>query len=137
MWKDLEENKAVLLENEVVQHLASGTDAPFRDRHGHVPVERLDDEVPPVQLPLILDADSTQTSAIHAALAGRSFVLQGPPGTGKSQTITNLIATALADDKTVLFVSEKMAALEVVHRRLQNVGGGDFCLELHRHKIQK
>jgi very-short-patch-repair endonuclease len=137
MWRDLEENQEVLLQNDVVRHLASGATEPFPDRGEHLPPERLDDDVPPVQLPLVLDADSTQTSAIHAALNGRSFVLQGPPGTGKSQTITNLIAVAIARGKTVLFVSEKMAALEVVHRRLQNVGVGDFCLELHSHKIQK
>jgi very-short-patch-repair endonuclease len=137
MWRDLEENQEVLLQNEIVRHLASGATEPFPDRGEHLPPERLDDEVPPVQLPLVLDADSTQTSAIHAALNGTSFVLQGPPGTGKSQTITNLIAVAIARGQTVLFVSEKMAALEVVHRRLQNVGLGDFCLELHSHKIQK
>ncbi len=85
----------------------------------------------------MVDADSTQMAAVASALAGRSFVLQGPPGTGKSQTITNLIAAAVAAGKTVLFVSEKMAALEVVYRRLRQVGLGDFCLELHSHKSNK
>ena len=63
--------------------------------------------------------------------------LQGPPGTGKSQTITNLIATLLARGKSVLFVSEKRAALEVVHRRLGQVGLGAFCLELHSNQASK
>jgi primosomal protein N' len=84
-----------------------------------------------------LDADSTQLAAMASALDGKSFVLQGPPGTGKSQTITNLVAASLARGKTVLFVSEKMAALEVVHRRLRDVGLADFCLELHSHKANK
>lgn len=68
---------------------------------------------------------------------GGSFVLQGPPGTGKSQTITNIIAESLAAGKKVLFVSEKMAALEVVHRRLHSSGLEDFCLVLHSHKASK
>ncbi len=71
------------------------------------------------------------------ALDGENLVFQGPPGTGKSQTITNLIAAALDRGKTVLFVAEKLAALEVVKRRLREVGLGDFCLELHSHKTRK
>lgn len=64
-------------------------------------------------------------------------MIQGPPGTGKSQTIANVIASAVADGKTVLFVAEKMAALEVVKRRLDNAGVGDACLELHSNKANK
>ncbi len=89
------------------------------------------------QLPLIDSADSSQLSALIDALDGRHLVIEGPPGTGKSQTITNLIAAALYQGKTVLFVSEKLAALEVVRRRLEQAGLGDFCLELHSHKTQK
>ncbi len=136
MWRDLEDNAHVLLENPVVRHVA-GASAGWEDIPDPMTPERLDGEVPPNALPCVLDADSTQLSAVVSALRGRSFVLQGPPGTGKSQTITNLIAAALADGKRVLFVSEKMAALEVVHRRLQQVGLGDFCLELHSHKANK
>lgn len=72
-----------------------------------------------------------------AAAKGKDFVLIGPPGTGKSQTIANLIAQCLAERKTVLFVSEKIAALDVVYRRLREVGLGDFCLELHSSKARK
>ena len=86
---------------------------------------------------LIHDADSSQHSALIDALEGKNLVIQGPPGTGKSQTITNLIALALADGKTVLFVSNKLAALEVVRRRLDQAGLGLFCLELHSHKTDK
>lgn len=85
----------------------------------------------------VVDADSSQQDAILCAKKGISFVLQGPPGTGKSQTITNIIAECLADGKKVLFVSEKMAALEVVHRRLTNAGLNDFCLILHSYKASK
>lgn len=87
--------------------------------------------------PLILDADSSQHSALIDALRGENLVIEGPPGTGKSQTITNLIGAALVDGKTVLFVSEKLAALKVVRRRLDEAGLGAFCLELHSHKTRK
>ena len=65
------------------------------------------------------------------------MVIKGPPGTGKSQTITNLIANAISEGKTVLFVSEKMAALNVVKDRLTFAGLGEFCLELHSNKSHK
>src|SRR5262249_29034632 len=81
-----------------------------------------------------LDADASQLAAVAAAAAGASFVLQGPPGTGKSQTIANLIAHAVSHGKTVLFVTDKVAALEVVHQRLTAVGLGEVCLALHSHR---
>lgn len=84
-----------------------------------------------------MDADSSQHSALIDAMRGQNLVIEGPPGTGKSQTITNLIAAALINGKTVLFVSEKLAALEVVRRRLDEAGLGLFCLELHSHKTRK
>lgn len=137
MWKDLEDNESVLLSNPLVRHVAaSSASAPPVNGQEFLP-ERIDAEVPASQLPCVVNADSTQMAAVASALSGRSFVLQGPPGTGKSQTITNLIAAALARGKTVLFVSEKMAALEVVHRRLKEVGLEDFCLELHSRKSNK
>jgi transcription elongation GreA/GreB family factor/very-short-patch-repair endonuclease len=89
------------------------------------------------EVPLIEDADSSQHSALIDAIKGRSLVIEGPPGTGKSQTITNLIGAAINNGKTVLFVSEKLAALEVVRRKLDSTGLGIFCLELHSHKTQK
>lgn len=85
----------------------------------------------------VLNADSSQQDAIALSQKGVSFVMQGPPGTGKSQTITNIIAQALADGKKILFVSEKMAALDVVYRRLTDVHLADFCLSLHSHKANK
>ena len=97
----------------------------------------IDEIIRPEEIHHVVDADSSQSMAIHEANRGRNLVIQGPPGTGKSQTITNLIAEAIGNHKTVLFVSEKMAALEVVKRRLDQVGLGDACLELHSHKTKK
>ena len=85
----------------------------------------------------VLDADSSQISVIENVKAGHNLVVEGPPGTGKSQTIVNLIAELIAEGKTVLFVSEKMAALEVVKSRLDSVGLGKFVLELHSHKTRR
>jgi hypothetical protein len=90
-----------------------------------------------LELEIVDRADSSQCEALEVALSGRNLVVEGPPGTGKSQTITNLVAAALARGKTVLFVAEKLAALEVVRRRMRELGLGDFCLELHSHKTRK
>jgi very-short-patch-repair endonuclease len=85
----------------------------------------------------VVDADSSQMLAIEDVRRGHNLVIQGPPGTGKSQTITNLIAAAVRDGKRVLFVAEKMAALNVVRRNLGRIDLGQTCLELHSHKAKK
>lgn len=97
----------------------------------------LDALIPAGKLQHIMDCDSSQALAIEAVRRGQNLVIQGPPGTGKSQTIANLIAAAVTDGKKVLFVAEKMAALEVVKRRLENVQLGPLCLELHSNKSNK
>ena len=97
----------------------------------------LDDHLPPEESHQVVDADGSQLTAILDVKDGRNMVIQGPPGTGKSQTITNLVAQALGQGKRVLFVAEKMAALEVVKRRLDTVGLGDACLEIHSHNANK
>ncbi|HCP24209.1 MAG TPA: DUF3320 domain-containing protein [Dehalococcoidia bacterium] len=99
--------------------------------------DHLDALLPPGSTYQVVDADGSQTLTLLDANQGLNLVVQGPPGTGKSQTITNMIAEAVGNGRTVLFVSEKMAALEVVKRRLDNVGLGDACLELHSHKTAK
>lgn len=86
---------------------------------------------------LVLDADASQHSAIYDVMCGKDLVIEGPPGTGKSQTITNIVAAALSNGKRVLFVADKQAALQVVKDRLDKVGLGDFCLELHSGKARK
>ncbi|MEZ6055814.1 MAG: DUF4011 domain-containing protein [Planctomycetaceae bacterium] len=93
--------------------------------------DNIDSLFDPVQTMHVIDCDSSQSLVVEEAARGCNLVIQGPPGTGKSQTITNLISSAVANGKTILFVAEKMAALEVVKRRLDNIGIGDMCLELH------
>lgn len=88
-------------------------------------------------LPLVDRCDSSQLEAVRLVLSGANLVIQGPPGTGKSQTITNIIAAALSLGKSVLFVAEKLAAIEVVKRRLDSMELGDYCLELHSNRTRK
>ncbi|MDB5475664.1 MAG: putative superfamily and helicase protein [Phenylobacterium sp.] len=99
--------------------------------------ESIDANIAPSDMIHIVDSDSSQTLAVEEVRRGRDLVIQGPPGTGKSQTIANVIASAVVNGKTVLFVAEKMAALEVVKRRLDSTGVGDACLELHSNKANK
>ena len=101
------------------------------------PDERLDQRLDPADIVHVVDADASQTKVIEEIRFGRNFVVQGPPGTGKSQTIANIIAAAVHGGKTVLFMAEKMAALNVVHDRLEKVGLGDLCLELHSRTANK
>jgi very-short-patch-repair endonuclease len=137
MWKDLQDRTEQLMANRVVKHLIENPGEAFARGDGNDAFDRLDESHRPQDILAPLLADSSQLKAICAIDAGRDLVLEGPPGTGKSQTITNLIAHNLAKGKTVLFVSEKMAALEVVHRRLNAIGLGPFCLELHSSKARK
>ncbi len=99
--------------------------------------DKIDALIPPANMIHVTDADSSQAVAIEEVRRGGNLVIQGPPGTGKSQTITNLIATAVKAGKKVLFVAEKLAALEVVHSRLERLGLGAICLELHSSKAKK
>ncbi len=110
----------------------------FEPDAGMIPEDsNIDPHISPAEMLHILDSDSSQALTVHEVRRGRDMVIQGPPGTGKSQTIANIIASAVADGKRVLFVAEKMAALEVVKRRLDATGVGDACLELHSNKANK
>ncbi len=136
MYNDLSKHKDVIALNPIVRAI-SGDASASNKIPDDISDFDYDKKLTPLEMFQVVDADSSQQEAIFCAKKGISFVLQGPPGTGKSQTITNIIAECLADGKKVLFVSEKMAALEVVHRRLTSVGINDFCLPLHNYKANK
>jgi very-short-patch-repair endonuclease len=137
MFRDLLNNEEEIADHELIQALSLGAQEGSPLDFDPVDEDRLDDDSPPELVATILDADATQRQCIAAAEAGHSFVMDGPPGSGKSQTIANLIAQLLAKGKTVLFVSEKAAALEVVQKRLRAAGLGDYTLELHSHKAAR
>ncbi len=128
MWNDIHSHSDMLERNDIVRSLIKGA----VDWDCKIP-----DNVDTDEAYLPITADASQLRAINMAANNVSFVLHGPPGTGKSQTITAMIANALTKGKTVLFVAEKMAALEVVQKRLEALGIGDFCLELHSNKAAK
>jgi very-short-patch-repair endonuclease len=135
LYQDIAEHEALYAAHPIIAALAGS--APLPPLPPSILATELDDRVPPSNSFQVIDADASQQEAIEAAKAGVSFVMQGPPGTGKSQTITNIIAEMLAAGKRVLFVSQKMAALEVVQHRLNQTGLGAFCLQLHSHKRDK
>ena len=136
MYKDLDldvwTNEKGELDNDVLKKLfVTNFDDKLTDNNN------LERDLTPSKINNVVDADSSQAKVIYEILQGKNMVIQGPPGTGKSQTITNIIASNLVKGKSVLFVSEKKAALEVVKRRLENIGLGDLVLELHSEKTNK
>ena len=138
MWKDLVDRIDQLEQNRVVRHLIRDPEEPFDTGAGTIPrPQEVDQRYEPQEIYHPLPADSSQLAAVMAASEGQDFVLIGPPGTGKSQTIANIISQCLAVGKSVLFVAEKTAALDVVHRRLKEHGLGDCCLELHSSKAER
>ncbi|UUL82339.1 DUF3320 domain-containing protein [Sphingomonas qomolangmaensis] len=137
MWKDLVDRADRLKESPLVRHLIE-RDGDVVGAKGPFPrADALDAQIDPSTLFTPLPADSSQLAAVVASAKGHDFVLDGPPGTGKSQTIANIIAHNLALGRRVLFVAEKKAALDVVHRRLSDKGLAPFCLELHSAKATK
>ncbi|MEP3889024.1 MAG: AAA domain-containing protein [Hellea sp.] len=100
------------------------TDKPRSEEVKLSPPERSD------QFPIVA-SDPTQFKSIVKVRSGQSYVIQGPPGTGKSQTIANLLAEIISQDKRVLFVCEKRAALDVVYNRLRGVGIHQLCALVH------
>ncbi len=135
IYRDLKNHGQLLESHPVVRCICEEEKEPVSvsppDAH------ELDTKTSPETSFLVADADSSQLVGIEAVKSGSNLVIQGPPGTGKSQTITNLIAEFIARGKSVLFVSEKMAALEVVFQRLHNANLGHFCLQLHSHRANK
>ncbi len=136
MWKDLTSRADQLAQHPFVSHLMKGG-GNYDDGIEIFPPEEVESKIEYGKLYCPLSADSSQLTAVLYSAMGKSFVLHGPPGTGKSQTIANLIAHNLALGRKVLFVSEKKAALDVVHRRLSAIGLKPFCLELHSTKAGK
>jgi len=127
-----------VISNSVIARIFTGDGAAAGGDGFHPEEYDVDDPAVSAKVPLLItDADSSQFSAIVDVMEGKNLAVKGPPGTGKSQTITNVVAAALAAGKSVLFVAEKMAALNVVKDRLEKAGLGHFCFELHSTKTRK
>ena len=129
MYYDLDPDAFNFARNDNLRRLFGGSEE--AGQSGFAPDYAVDDPAIESKVPLlVVDADSSQFSTLVDVADGRSVAVEGPPGTGKSQTIVNAIAGALAAGKKVLFVAEKMAALDVVKSRLEAIGLGDFVLAL-------
>jgi very-short-patch-repair endonuclease len=137
MYKDLETNGEPFSLHRLIRQIVLRSGSQVAGLPDDVRSMELDKDFAPEATHQVVDADSSQLRAIAACSRNHDLVIEGPPGTGKSQTITNLIAQALASGKSVLFVAEKMAALEVVHSRIVQAGLGEACLELHSTKANK
>ncbi len=132
MVTDLNGLGDVLVANDVVASLAG--DAAAREALLPPPGEDRDPETEDNQSPehdfTVLDADASQLRVIRSVVSGRTGVISGPPGTGKSQTIANILAECAAHGKSVLFVAEKRAALDVVLSRLREADLAHLALDL-------
>ncbi len=133
MWRDVKENMDEYKNNSLIASLLTNSNKLENNKF----MSKSEDETDPADVLAPLPSDSSQYSAIAESAKGTTFVLHGPPGTGKSQTIANIVANALDSGKRVLFVAEKQAALQVVKKRLAEIGLGDFCMELHSGKVDK
>ena len=133
MWQDLRHNMDVFSKNELISSLLHNR-CEIRGHRGR--------GVQGGRVPAHPDphAPARRLFAVGGGGAfadGQDLRFARSSGTGKSQTITNMIANALNDGKRVLFVAEKQAALSVVKKRLDSLGLGEFCLELHSNKTNK
>jgi very-short-patch-repair endonuclease len=142
LWRDLDPSNWPSLErllgHKILRRLLAPHEDPGQPEPPVIPDDgRVDDHFKAADQVAILDTDSSQTIAIQTALDGRDLVVQGPPGTGKSQTIANIIAAAIHRGKSVLFVAEKLAALQVVYDRLKSVNLAPLCFELHSRRASK
>ena len=116
MYHDINPENPNISENEIIAKLLATAGS---SENSYAEVYDVDSPEITRQVPyLVMDADASQYSALVDVSNGKNLSIEGPPGTGKSQTIVNIIASALADEKKVLFVAEKLTALEVVRSRL-------------------
>ena len=132
MVDDLERSLDQLVAHPLIAAMAgdAGAHTELQSRHGDIALAAPDTLTPANEF-LVLDADSSQHHVINSALSGADLVVQGPPGTGKSQTIANLIASLVAQRRSVLFVAEKRAAIDAVTRRLIDIDLGGLVMDLH------
>lgn len=128
MYHDLDPEQRPVASNPVVGKLLATTGS---GESAYAPVYETDEPETARKVPhLVMDADASQFSALVDVADGQHVSIEGPPGSGKSQTIVNLVAAALADGKRVLFIAEKLTALDVVKNRLEASGLGEFILPL-------
>ena len=137
MWKDLRDRTELLKQSPFVEHLVDRPKDAYQQDSNFISPNEVDHKVPSDSFFAPLNCDSSQMVAVSASAKPQDFVLEGPPGTGKSETIANIICHNIAHGRKVLFVAEKMAALQVVYRRMEKINLEHLCLELHSNRANK
>lgn len=137
MWKDIKDRTNDLRENIFVNHLIDNPQEPYAQKAEFIAQNEVDEKIDPAEIFTPLNCDSSQLAAVEASGKPQDFILEGPPGTGKSETIANIICHNLALGRKVLFVAEKMAALNIVYHRMKKIRLEHLCLELHSNKAGK
>lgn len=84
----------------------------------------------PEQVYYAFGCNASQKTAVEAALTHQVSIIQGPPGTGKTQTILNIIANLLMQEKTVLVVSNNNSAVDNVAEKLEKENLGFIVAKL-------
>jgi very-short-patch-repair endonuclease len=136
LFEDLDDHEELILSHPIIRAIAE--EKGFEEDQRNLPdSSTFGDASSAEESYAILDCDSSQMEAVAYAKSGASLVIQGPPGTGKSQCIANIIAECLAVNKKVLFVAQKKAALDVVKKRLEKCGIGEYCLQVHSQNANK
>ena len=128
MYHDLDPELRPIAANNVVARLMGSTGS---GDGSYAEIYETDNPEVKKKVPYIIaDADASQYSVLVDVANGKNISIEGPPGSGKSQSIVNLIAAAIVDGKKVLFVAEKLTALDIVKNRLEAATLGGFILPL-------
>ena len=78
--------------------------------------------------------NESQKLAVETALRNSISIVEGPPGTGKTQTILNIIANLIVQNKTVAIVSNNNSAVFNVREKLMKYGYGMVVASLGNNK---
>ena len=73
---------------------------------------------PPQHLIYPFGINESQLKAVKQAFASQISIIEGPPGTGKTQTILNIVANILINNRTVAILSNNNSAVENVYEKL-------------------
>ena len=104
--------------HDVLDAVRGDEQAAWRVREGRAGIDETpQDQRDPEVDRLVLDADGEQDAVIAEAAAGNSIVVEALPGTGLTQTIVNVVAALVGDDRRVLVVSPRRATLRDIADR--------------------
>ena len=122
IYNDYKDMESMNLSNPLIDKLLKNIDL---DKETIIDIDieskRKEKDISEKELFFISDLDYSQEIAVKRAMENSHLVIYGPPGTGKSQTIVNIISQYLSNNKKVLMVSQKKAALDVIFNRSASI----------------